>query len=145
MKRIDQLQPEFVDFIPERLDRGVLYISRRYSTASHLCCCGCGLEVVTPLNPAKWHLSVDKGTVSLNPSVGNWSFPCQSHYWISNNRVSWALAMSPDLIVAVQARDKRDAEIHSAPKPTGRFAAARARVREIWTGILDGLTSLWRR
>src|ERR1700730_13391675 len=68
MKRIDELQPEFVDFIPERLDRGVLYISRRYSTASHLCCCGCGLEVVTPLNPAKWHLSVDKGTVSLNPS-----------------------------------------------------------------------------
>ena len=29
-------------------------------------------------------------TVSLDPSIGNWSFPCQSHYWIRNNRVKWA-------------------------------------------------------
>ena len=46
MKRIDRLRPEFVDYIPENLDRGVLYISRRYKTATHLCCCGCGREVI---------------------------------------------------------------------------------------------------
>lgn len=31
--------------------------------------------MVTPLNPAKWGLTEVNGTVSLNPSVGNWSFP----------------------------------------------------------------------
>lgn len=75
MTRTGQLIPEFVEFIPERLAPEVLYISKRYSTASHLCCCGCGLEVVTPLNPAKWRLIENNGTVSLHPSIGNWSFP----------------------------------------------------------------------
>jgi hypothetical protein len=28
--------------------------------------------------------------VSLDPSIGNWSFPCRSHYWIRNNKVRWA-------------------------------------------------------
>jgi hypothetical protein len=52
MKGLSRIQPKFVDFIAEHLDVGVLYISRRYATASHLCC-GCGHEVVTPLNAAK--------------------------------------------------------------------------------------------
>jgi len=132
MSRISQLHPVYVDFIPEQLDRGVLYISKRYSTASHLCCCGCGLEVVTPLNPAKWRLVEKAGTVSLYPSVGNWSFPCQSHYWIDGNRVRWAGAMAPEVIAAVKARDRRDADA-LAPKPLGlldRFVQWVNRVRE---------------
>ena len=126
MTRINQIRPEFVDFIPERLAPGVFYISKRYATASHLCCCGCGLEVVTPLNAAKWHLTKQDGAVSLRPSVGNWSFPCQSHYWIVGNQVRWAAGMSPERIAAVKARDKRDVE-SMAPKDLGlvsRFVAA---------------------
>ncbi|KQZ63428.1 hypothetical protein ASD54_03505 [Rhizobium sp. Root149] len=110
MTRIGQIRPEFVEFIPEKLEPGVLYVSRRYSTASHLCCCGCGMEVVTPLNPAKWGLTESNGTVSLNPSIGNWNFPCRSHYWISGNRVQWAAAMSAERIAAVKARDRRDVD-----------------------------------
>ena len=139
MGRVARLRPQFVEFIPERLDEGVLYVSRRYSTASHLCCCGCGLEVVTPLKPAKWRLSERKGAVSLTPSIGNWSFPCKSHYWIEGNRVRWAGAMSPREIAYVQARDRRDAEL-LAPRPGGRltgfrrrFAFARAKVGR-WFG-----------
>lgn len=109
MNRISQIQPKFVEYIPEYLDSGVLYISRRYSTASHLCCCGCGLEVVTPLNPAKWRLAERGGTVSLAPSIGNWSFPCKSHYWIAGNKVCWASSMSPEMIASVKARDRADA------------------------------------
>lgn len=109
MTRIDQLTPEFVEYIPECPAPGILYVSRRYATAMHLCCCGCGSEVVTPLNPAKWRLTEDGGTVSLHPSVGNWSLPCQSHYWITGNRVRWAAAMAPEVIAAVKARDRRDA------------------------------------
>ena len=112
MNRISWLEPKFVDAIPERVDPGVIYISRRYSTALHLCCCGCGLEVVTPLNPAKWELWGRPDTVSLAPSVGNWSFPCQSHYWITDNRILWAGPMSPKMIAAVRARDRLDAEEH---------------------------------
>lgn len=110
MTRIGQITPEFVEFIPEKLEPGVLYVSRRYSTASHLCCCGCGMTVVTPLNSAKWRVTEVNGTVSLSPSIGNWSFPCQSHYWIRDNRVQWATAMSAERIAAVKARDRRDAD-----------------------------------
>ena len=109
MTRVSQLQPSFVDFIPDPLEPGVLYVSRRYATASHLCCCGCGLDIVTPLNPAKWRLTEQGGTVSLHPSIGNWSFPCKSHYWIEANSVKWAGAMSAAAIADVKARDRRDA------------------------------------
>lgn len=118
MTRISSIKPEFVEFIPAQLAPGVLYISKRYSTASHLCCCGCGLEVVTPLNPAKWRLIESDGSVSLNPSVGNWSFPCQSHYWISGNRVQWAGAMSAERVAAVKARDRHDVEALAREKPS---------------------------
>ena len=100
--RLARLEAEFVEFIPEQLAPGVLYVSRRYSTAAHLCCCGCGLEVVTPLNPAKWQLSERGRGVSLSPSIGNWGFPCQSHYWIDGGQVRWAGAMSPAAISAAR-------------------------------------------
>lgn len=110
MTRLSRIRHRFVDFIPERLEEGVLYVSRRYHTASHLCCCGCGLEVVTPLNDAKWQAVEREGEVWLRPSVGNWSFPCQSHYWIEGSRVRWAEGMSAGAIAAVRQRDRRDAE-----------------------------------
>lgn len=39
-------------------------------------------------------------TVSLRPSVGNWSYPCQSHYWLRRGRVEWALTWTADEIAA---------------------------------------------
>jgi hypothetical protein len=73
------LTPEFVDFIPEVLEDGKLYISQTYATAVHKCCCGCGHKVVTPLSPTGWRLAVERGFVSLYPSIGNWGYPCRSH------------------------------------------------------------------
>jgi hypothetical protein len=64
------LTPEFVDFIPEVLEDGKLYISQTYATAVHKCCCGCGHKVVTPLSPTGWRLAVERGFVSLYPSIG---------------------------------------------------------------------------
>lgn len=140
MKRIDRLRPEFVEYIPERLDEGVLYISRRYSTATHLCCCGCGHEVVTPLNPAKWRLAEKNGSVSLSPSIGNWSFPCQSHYWIEGSRVRWARAMAPEMIAAVKARDRRDVEA-LVPQPVGILPQIRR-----WTeNVIAAVSRWWRK
>jgi hypothetical protein len=77
--------------------------------------------VVTPLYPAKWRVLESNGAVSLNPSVGNWSFPCRSHYWISGNRVQWGGAVSAERIAAVKARDRRDVEA-MAPQLQGLFA-----------------------
>jgi hypothetical protein len=104
------LKHEFVKYIPDKLQERIIYVSREYKTASHLCCCGCGLVVVTPLNSAKWRISDHGKSISLFPSIGNWSFPCQSHYWIDHGLVKWAGQMSVKQISKVRAHDKVDAE-----------------------------------
>ena len=96
----------FVDGIPADVEPGTLYISIPYATAIHICCCGCGNEVVTPLSPTDWKLIFDGETVSLSPSIGNWSLDCQSHYWIELSRVRWARRMSMDEIEEGRARDR---------------------------------------
>ena len=68
------------------IEEGKIYVSIAYATAVHKCACGCGKEVVTPLSPTDWKLIFDGKTVSLDPSIGNWGFPCRSHYWVRNNR-----------------------------------------------------------
>jgi len=105
MKSGTALKHEFVEFIPEELEQGMLYISTRFATASHLCCCGCGNKVVTPIRPTDWKLMFDGKTVSLHPSIGNWSFPCRSHYWIKNNRIKWAPQWSREQIERGRSRD----------------------------------------
>jgi hypothetical protein len=90
VKRVAALRHQFVEYMPDALEEGVIHISIFFATAIHRCCCGCGSEVVTPLSPTDWALTYDGETVSLDPSVGNWGFPCRSHYWIECNRVVWA-------------------------------------------------------
>lgn len=90
MLRSNSLQHEFVEYIPSELVEGKLYISIAFATAAHRCCCGCGREVITPISPTDWKLTFDGETVSLKPSIGNWSFQCQSHYWIVRDAVRWA-------------------------------------------------------
>lgn len=92
------LKHEFVEFIPDELKQGTIYVSIRFATASHLCLCGCGNKVVTPIRPTDWTLIFDGKAISLDPSIGNWSFPCQSHYWIRKNRVQWAPRWSREQI-----------------------------------------------
>lgn len=89
MSKLSHLAPTFVEFLPDDLEPGKLYISMQYATASHKCCCGCGRDVVTPISPTDWQLAFDGRSISLTPSIGNWSYPCRSHYWICHNRVVW--------------------------------------------------------
>jgi hypothetical protein len=95
----------FVEFIPDVLEDGTVYISIGFATVAHKCCCGCGEEVVTPLSPTDWKLTFNGRTISLDPSIGNWGFPCQSHYWIRDNRVKWAPRMSKEEIIAGRSHD----------------------------------------
>lgn len=84
------IQHKFVEFIPDAIEDGVLYISIEYCTAIHKCVCGCGNEVVTPLSPTDWEITFNGKTVSLSPSIGNWNFACKSHYWIIKNQIRLA-------------------------------------------------------
>ena len=105
-----RLRHEFVDHIPDQLHDGVLYVSIRFGTVVHRCACGCGEEVVTPLGRAEWRLTYDGKTVSLAPSIGNWSFPCRSHYWIDEGNVRWARGFSGAEVALVRqkARTRRN-------------------------------------
>lgn len=100
------LSHQFVDFIPSEILEGVIYISIPFATAVHKCCCGCGKEVITPLSPTDWKLIFDGVTISLEPSIGNWSFDCQSHYWVKRNKVFWARRWSTEDITAVRRYDQ---------------------------------------
>lgn len=102
------IRPEFVTQFPAVFEQGVLYISEEFETAGHLCCCGCGEKVITPLNPAKWRLRKEGRTVSLSPSIGNWNYACKSHYLITKNKVIEAGQLDAAKIKTVQRRDRRD-------------------------------------
>lgn len=109
MSRIDHLTHVFFCEIPGKLRPGVLYVSYRYRTAIHLCACGCGIEVVTPLRPSGWRLSVRKRKATLSPSIGNWSLPCKSHYFVERGRILWSYAFTAEEIDVA-----RRADFHSA-------------------------------
>lgn len=83
-------QHRFVEFIPESIEEGIIYISIKYRSSVHNCPCGCGSKVVTPISPSGWQIVFDGKTISLNPSIGNWNFNCKSHYWITKSKVRWA-------------------------------------------------------
>ena len=100
------LHHEFVEFMPTDLAAGVLYVSIPFATAAHLCCCGCGNRVITPLTPTDWKLTYDGEAVSLSPSIGNWSFPCKSHYWVKRGKIKWAGRWSPEEVAAGRSKDR---------------------------------------
>lgn len=90
MKTIKKVEivPVFIEQMPSEFEENKLYISETYGKlAIHLCLCGCKNKTVTPLGGGKnWDLVKEKnGTVSLIGSIGNFRFPCKSHYIITNN------------------------------------------------------------
>ena len=101
-----QLKIKFCEFIPTEIKEGTLYISMEFATASHKCACGCGQEVVTPFTPTDWKLTYDGESVSLSPSIGNWSYQCRSHYFIKNSKIVWAGNMSQKAIDAGRFHDQ---------------------------------------
>lgn len=102
------LTHKFVENIPKELEDGVVYVSISFETVIHRCCCGCGNEVVTPLSPTDWSITFDGETITLDPSIGNWSFECKSHYFIRKNKVVWARRFSEKEIAEVKYVDNKD-------------------------------------
>lgn len=106
MSNVSSIAPEFVETFPAQPQPGVLYVSATYSTAAHLCCCGCAEEIITPLSPAQWVLTFD-GEVSLRPSIGNWALACRSHYVIDRGHIRWAQSFSETEIRLNREDDRR--------------------------------------
>lgn len=75
--------------IPRPLELGVLHVSREYEVALHLCPCGCGEKVVTPLGAGQWTLTEEDDKPTLTPSISN-AQTCGAHYFITTGKVVWA-------------------------------------------------------
>lgn len=104
------VQHKFIEFMPDIIEDGILYISLDYGTVIHNCACGCGSEVNTPLSPTGWEMIYNGEAVTLKPSVGNWSFDCKSHYWITNNNVVWSKKWSEDTIQKIRTIENSETQ-----------------------------------
>lgn len=93
-----KIRLEHVHYMPNELNTGTLYVSTEFKTATHLCPCGCGAKIRTPLTPTEWSLKKSLNGPSLYPSVGNWQQKCQSHYWIHDGEIIWAEKWTPEQI-----------------------------------------------
>ena len=89
MDKLTEISAVYVDRFPQELEHGKLYISKDCRLAVHLCACGCGEKTFTPLDEQGWSLHEEGGRVTLSPSIGNFCFPCKSHYFIQNSKVVW--------------------------------------------------------
>lgn len=146
MKRAAILKHEFVEYIPANLMDGTVYVSMNYAVAQHRCCCGCGNKVITPFSPTDWELTFNGESISLDPSIGNWSFPCQSHYWITRNRVRWAGQWSLEEIETARTQDQLAKEEYfcSPEKPiVGRPRRTEAGERKPRESIWRKLKTWW--
>jgi len=126
MKR-GRFRREVVVSIPETLQPNVLYVTVEGDIAGHLCACGCGREVITPLSPTDWSMHVDQRGVSLSPSIGNWTLPCRSHYYIWEGAVVWAGDMSERAIAAGRRRDRARKQRYYSPNRSSTSERAEGR------------------
>lgn len=142
MTRITSIRPEFVDRIPKVLEDGVFYISQKFGTAAHNCCCGCGTKIVTPLKPGRWRLDQHDGRISISPSIGNWSSGCQSHYIINNNQIHWTGRYSASQIAANRASDRIVRERAHAERiwrEAGFWERLWISVKNLWAALMSRL------
>lgn len=114
MTRINSIGLQKLKYLPKVLSPGILYVSEEYAVAGHLCACGCGNKVMTPLGPAEWNFSEQNGQPSLWPSIGNWQLPCRSHYVIAKGHIRWAGEWSEAQVRAGRRREEEQREAYFA-------------------------------
>lgn len=100
-----RIRLERVEYMPQVFQPGVLYYAEEFGAAAHLCPCGCGHKVQTPVGASDYTLRVDGEGPTLFPSIGNWQRPCQSHYWIRSGGIVWDEPWSPERIAAGRAAE----------------------------------------
>jgi len=133
-KAVNTFALQLVKYVPQNLAPGDLYVSEEYAVAVHLCACGCGNKVTTPLGPAEWRFSQRNGLPTLNPSIGNWQIPCRSHYFIADGRVHWSEQWSGARIAAGRLSEqyRRPAYYDAKVRDRGFWARIWALLRELF-------------
>jgi hypothetical protein len=116
-----------VDYMPAELQSGILYVAEQFGAAAHLCACGCGTKIRTPLGPTEWSLKETSEGPSLYPSIGNWQIKCQSHYWIREGGIKWSDKWTEDEIAAGRVRESRRREMYY-----GTVTASQLKSGGIW-------------
>ena len=120
-----------VRYMPAELEPGILYVAAEFGAAAHLCACGCGAVVRTPLDPTEWSLEEAEQGPSLEPSIGNWQERCQSHYWIRSGAVIWAPKWSVAQIEAGRlVEQERRAAYYDA-----LYSRKSTRARRLWNRV----------
>ena len=119
-----------VNYLPKEISQGTLYVSKEYAVAGHLCACGCGVKVITPLRPTEWTYSERNGCPTLYPSIGNWQMPCRSHYFITEGQIQWASQWSDAQITAGRSAEeqRRQAYYDSIDRERGFW-------RRLWSWV----------
>ena len=117
---INAFRLESVQYIPKSLEPGVLYVAVEFDVAIHLCACGCGSKVTTPLGPTEWKVTDNNGLPTLRPSVGSWQLPCRSHYLITAGRTKWAGQWCEAQILAGRKDEERRRNEHYAQRDQER-------------------------
>jgi hypothetical protein len=120
MSTKEHYKAAFVESFPTPMEPGILYVSTAFSTAGHICPCGCGREVVTKLSPARYKVTFD-GEISLSPSVAATGLPCNSHYFITRGEVDWHGQLNTRQADRARGADRRAVEQQRAAARPGRF------------------------
>ncbi len=127
MQKLERIKLARVQYIPKNPEPGILYVAEEFGAAVHLCACGCGLKVSTPLGPVGWTLEESADGPTLSPSIGNWQQPCRTHYWIREGRILWAGGWTPAMVAAGQrAEEQRRRVYFESRRPS------RTRLQQLW-------------
>jgi len=107
-----KIELQRVHYMPKELKPGVLYVAEEFGAAAHLCACGCGSKIRTPLGPTEWSLEETDRGPTLSPSIGNWQLPCHSHYFIICGEVTWAAKWTSEEIAAGRQREQERRRVY---------------------------------
>lgn len=113
---ITDIRLVYVHYVPPQLEPGILYVSKEFEVAAHLCPCHCNNKIVTPLGKTEWLFQERKGKATLYPSLGNWQLPCRSHYWITGGKIVWSYQFTEKEIQEVYAGEKAQREAYYSQK-----------------------------
>lgn len=118
-----------VDRIPRELERGIIYHSQEYELGALLCACGCGHRV-NLLVPDSHRILLDRGSVTVRPSILVADGACLSHYFITAGDVEWSYAFS-----SAQAREVMQRQVarhvEAEVKPVSRWVSLGIEVRRL--------------
>jgi Family of unknown function (DUF6527) len=91
-----------------------------------------------PFTPTEWKMTSDGETISLRPSIGNWTLKCRSHYVIDRGKVIEASPWSNEQVEAERRRDRAAKSRFYGQSPTVEHSVQPAPLKvTIWRRVRD--------